>query len=101
MDTSSPWTGGVLANKQNTLGYSYQICIRCSNGWQTTDLDYWLISQSQDCSPTLSTPPTPTSVYLAYIMGASDEAVTPTPTFTTWDALFSNSYTAGCPITSC
>ncbi len=35
------------------------------------------------------------------ISGDSDEAVTPTSDFDTWDKLFENSNTAQCPITSC
>jgi hypothetical protein len=86
MATISPWE--VLALKSTTLGYSHSVCLRCSNGQQTEDLDNWIISQLPDCSITLSMPLSPLDVELAYIIGAPDEAVTPILTFSTWDALF-------------
>jgi hypothetical protein len=81
----------ITASKSNQAGYSHTFCVKCSNGVQTENVENFKISQTLDCSLTLSTPTSsPTFIELVYTAGASDVAVTPTPSFTTWDDLFQN-----------
>ena len=62
-------------------------------------MDDWTITQVKDCTTSLSAG-VATDVELVYTSGAAGVAVTPSDSFTTWDAFFSNSDSA-CAISSC
>ena len=36
---------GIQVNLDNTLGFEYTICLRCSNGYQTEELDNFMLLQ--------------------------------------------------------
>ena len=55
MATASPW--GITASVTKTAGYTWPVCVRCTNGGQTVDLDNWTITQLAQvaaCSGTVS-----------------------------------------------
>ena len=91
----------ITAIKTVEAGYSYDLCIRCTNGSDTDDLDNWTVQQTSKCASSMSAG-TGASVTQAYESGGSDVTITPLASgFTSWDSFFNNLLHADCAFTSC
>ena len=68
MSLSSPWN--ILAKTTFEEGYSYSVCVQCSNGVSTQNLDNFQISQCAKMSP-----PEIDDLYISFEAGADDQEV--------------------------
>ena len=87
MGSSSPWT--ITAGLQSTAGYDYTICVKCSNGGGSGQVDNWNIKLTGKCEATL-TAASATAVTLAYVPMSDPltQTVVPVTGFSTWDVFF-------------
>ena len=44
----------LMASTASTPGYSYTVCVRCTNGYMNRDRGNWDISQSSQCDTTFT-----------------------------------------------
>ena len=101
MASSSPWA--VSASKNVLAGYSYTICVSCTNGVQTVTENRWVVTLT-GCGSTLTAPTsTPDPVSLTYSSSDSSDRIYPLSSMssTDWDTYFANTASSNCPITSC
>jgi hypothetical protein len=104
MDSSSPWA--ITADKNVLAGYSYTLCISCTNGVQTVQETRWVVTLV-GCSSSLTVPSSsPSAKSLTYYSSTSSYYTSYEIYLDSsgWDysyGYFSNSMSSDCPITSC
>ena len=95
INSNSPWD--ITMSVQEPSGYSFSLCVTCTNGLQSISIDNWaVVLNSIDCSATMSPGSTPdvTNIYDASLTGQVLLG-------TDWDTFFSNTEPTDCAITSC
>ena len=99
--TEKPLT--LFAATDVEAGYSYAICIQCSNAQETVDtgaIGPIIVTQDPDCSDSLTSPGTPPNFVNEFSAGGADVSTWP-DTALSWDIFFQNTETSACPITNC
>ena len=84
----------------DAAAYDIYVCVRCTNGQDSQDMNGWRFILNNACSSSM-TAPAKTDVTLAYAASSAAEAISP-QSGVAWvpDTVFSNTI-AGCEITSC
>ena len=93
-DPSNPWK--VSAINTNQAGYEHSICVTCTNGQQTVEMDNWSFKQIKDCTAALEN-----GVYDNITLLHSYEVESATISAPSWDSIFVNTEIEDCPVSTC
>jgi hypothetical protein len=73
MESSSPWV--INAENDWDAGYDQTLCVTCTNGVQTIQVDNWSVIQTPDCGTALTVPSNDPSVEILTFTNNEDSSL--------------------------